>query len=35
MTVASVGPAVKAACEAVRAKLQCNADASLPELLAA
>ena len=35
MTVASVGPAVKAACEAVRAKLQADAGASLPELLAA
>jgi xanthine dehydrogenase YagR molybdenum-binding subunit len=34
MTVASVGPAVKAACEAVRAKLQGDPGASLPELLA-
>jgi len=34
MTVASVGPAVKAACEAVRAKLQADPGASLPELLA-
>ena len=35
MTVASVGPAVKAACEAVRAKLQGDAGAPVPELLAA
>jgi xanthine dehydrogenase YagR molybdenum-binding subunit len=35
MTVASVGPAVKAACEAVRAKLHADAGNSLPELLAA
>jgi xanthine dehydrogenase YagR molybdenum-binding subunit len=34
MTVASVGPAVKAACEAVRAKLQGDPGASLPALLA-
>jgi xanthine dehydrogenase YagR molybdenum-binding subunit len=34
MTVASVGPAVKAACEAVRAKLQGDTGASVPELLA-
>jgi xanthine dehydrogenase YagR molybdenum-binding subunit len=34
MTVASVGPAVKAACEAVRVKLQGDPGASLPELLA-
>ena len=34
MTVASVGPAVKAACEAVRAKLQRDPGASLPALLA-
>ncbi len=34
MTVASVGPAVKAACEAVRAKLLDNANAPVPELLA-
>jgi xanthine dehydrogenase YagR molybdenum-binding subunit len=33
MTVASVGPAVKAACEAVRAKLQGDADTPVPELL--
>ena len=34
MTVASVGSAVKAACEAVRAKLQGDPGASLPALLA-
>ena len=34
MTVASVGSAVKAACEAVRAKLQRDPGASLPALLA-
>ena len=34
MTVASVGPAVKAACEAVRAKLQGDASVPVPELLA-
>ena len=34
MTVASVGPAVKAACEAVRAKLEGEADVPVPELLA-
>jgi len=33
MTVASVGPAVKAACEAVRAKLQGDAGVPVPELL--
>ena len=33
MTVASVGPAVKAACEAVRAKLQGDASVPVPELL--
>ena len=34
MTVASVGPAVKAACEAMRVKLQGDASVPVPELLA-
>lgn len=33
MTVASAGPAVKAACEALRAKLQSEADVPVPDLL--